>query len=125
MPILNMNHTSLHVEDVKRAYHFYNEVLGLDVVRIIGSEESPSIVFLQGIELSKRRPNEEGAGCFSHLGLEVENIEEVVKELERKGVVFETEIRDIIFEKEKKAVKITFFRDPDANRVELVEWRDL
>ena len=125
MSILNMNHTSLHVEDVKRAYLFYNEVLGLDVVRIIGSEESPRIVFLQGIELSKKRLDEESAGCFSHLGLEVENIEEVVKELERKGVVFETEIRDIKFEEERKAVKITFFRDPDGNRVELVEWRDL
>lgn len=125
LPILNMNHTALRVMDVKKAFHFYHEVLELPVVRIIGPEESPRIVFLQGIELSGRRPEDESTDCFSHLGLEVSDIKEVVEELKKKGIVFDTEVRDIKFEEEGKAVKITFFKDPDGNRVELVEWRDL
>jgi len=120
-----MNHTSLRVKDVKKSFQFYHEVLGLPVERTIGTKESPRIVFLQGIELSHRRPEDDNTGCFNHLGIEVSNIEEVVKALKEKGVVFDTEIRDITFEEEEKAVKITFFRDPDGNKVELVEWRDL
>lgn len=125
MPILNMNHTSIHVEDLKKAFHFYHEVLGLPVVRRIGPEDNPRIVFLQGLELSRTRPENEGSGGFSHLGLEVSNIEEVYEELKEKGIVFDMPVRDIRFEAEGKAVKIAFFRDPGGNRVELVEWRDL
>lgn len=123
MPILNMNHTSIRVKDLNKAYQFYKEVLGLPVVRIIGSEKDPRLVFLEGIELSKSE-NKEELG-FSHLGLEVENIEEVCKDLTKKGVNFESTLRDIEFKEEGKAVKIIFFKDPDGNRVELVEWRDL
>lgn len=126
MPILNMNHASLRVRDVKKSLHFYHEVLGLPVVRTLGPKESPRTVFLQGIELTSRKPEEEyDVIGFNHLGLEVNMIEDVVKELKSKGIVFETDIRDIKFEEEGEAVKITFFKDPDGNKVELVEWRDL
>lgn len=125
MPILNMNHTSLRVKDVKKSFQFYHDVLGLPVERTIGPNESPRIVFLQGIELSHRRPEEDSTGCFNHLGIEVSKIDEVIKALKEKGVVFDTEIRDIKFEENEEAVKIIFFRDPDGNKVELVEWRDL
>ena len=120
-----MNHTALRVKDVKNAFHFYHEVLGLPIVRIIGPKKKPRLVFLQGIELSSIKSGEENKGSFSHLGLEVNNIEEVYKELKEKGIKFETPVRDIKFEEEGKAVKITSFKDPDGNRVELVEWRPL
>ena len=64
-------------------------------------------------------------GHFNHLGLEVCKIEEVYKELKGKGIEFDTPVRDIRFEEEGKAVKLTSFKDPDGNRIELVEWRDL
>ena len=120
-----MNHTALRVKDVKKTFHFYHEVLGLPIVRIIGSKKNPRLVFLQGIELSGIKSGEENLGSFSHLGLEVSNIEEVYDELTEKGIEFETPVRDIKFEEEGKAVKITSFKDPDGNRVELVEWRTL
>lgn len=125
MPILNINHTSIRVKDLKKAFHFYHEVLGLPVVLRIGPEDDPRIVFLQGLELSRFRPEDEDSGGFSHLGLEVSNIEEVYEELKGKGIVFDMSVRDVRFEAEGKAVKIAFFRDPDGNRIELVEWRDL
>ena len=125
MPILNMNHTSIRVKDLEKSFHFYHEVLGLPVVRRIGPEANPRIVFLQGLELSRAGPEEESSGGFSHLGLEVSNIEAVYEELKEKGVPFDVPVREIRFEDEGKAVKIAFFRDPDGNRIELVEWRDL
>jgi len=112
------------VKDVRRAYRFYHETLKLPIDRIIGSESSPRVVFLQGVELSQARP-EQGPAGFSHLGLQVERIEEVCEDLRKKGIVFEGPVRDVKFEDEKKAVKVAFFTDPDGNRVELVEWRDL
>jgi len=119
-----MNHTALRVKDVKKAHQFYHEVLKLPIVRLIGEDDNPRIVFLQGLELSQIRPEHDGA-TFSHLGLEVSKIEEVYEDLKKKGVVFEGPVRDVKFEKEGKAVKVAFFNDPDGNRVELVEWRDL
>ncbi|MCJ7610021.1 VOC family protein [Candidatus Bathyarchaeota archaeon] len=124
MPLRGMNHAALRVKDVKRAYMFYHDTLELPIDRIIGSQSSPRIVFLQGVELSQARPDQGPAG-FSHLGLVVERIEEVYEELRKKGIVFEGPVRDVRFEDEKKAVKVAFFSDPDGNRVELVEWRDL
>ena len=120
-----MNHTALRVKDMNEAFHFYHEVLKLPIVRTIGPDDNPRIVFLQGIELSRIRPEDQSGVSFSHLGLEVSRIEEVYEELKKRGVVFDGPVRDIKFEEERKAVKVAFFRDPDGNRVELVEWRDL
>jgi len=124
LPILNMNHTALRVKDVKKANQFYHDILKLPTIRTIGPSDNPRLVFLQGLELSQIRP-EQGSVSFSHLGLEVSKIEEVYEELKKKGVVFDGPVRDVKFEAEKKAVKVAFFNDPDGNRVELVEWRDL
>ena len=125
MSNLNLNHLAICVKDMKKAYKFYNKVLGLPVVRITGTEENPQRVTLQGLELSIIRPESEDAGGFSHVGFEVSNIEKIYEALKEKGVVFDMPVRDIKMEAEGKAVKIVFFRDPDGNRIELVEWRDL
>ena len=124
MSILNVNHAALRVRDLKKAVHFYRDLLGIPTARIIGPVEDPRIVFLQGIELSAVQPGSEEAG-FSHLGLEVRHIEKVCEELKGKGITFDTPLRDVTFDEEGKAVKIITFKDPDGNRVELVEWRNL
>lgn len=124
MPILNMNHVAVRVRDVKKGFHFYHEILKIPTVRVIGPDDDPRMVFLQGLELSQIKPEHSGV-TFSHLGLEVSKIEEVYEELMKKGIVFDGPVRDVKFEKEKKAVKIAFFNDPDGNKVELVEWRNL
>jgi catechol 2,3-dioxygenase-like lactoylglutathione lyase family enzyme len=120
-----MNHTALRVKDMKKAFQFYHETLRLPVVRTIGPEDNPRVVFLQGIELSRVRPEDAGGASFSHFGLEVDGIEEACDKLKKRGIAFEGPVRDIKFEEERKAVKVAFFRDPDGNRVELVEWRNL
>lgn len=125
MSILNMNHTALRVKDMKKAFDFYHDVLKLPVVRVLGPKDSPRVAFLQGIELSRIRPEDQSGVSFSHLGLEVSGIDEVYEELKKKGVVFDGPVRDIKFEEERKGLKLAFFRDPDGNRVELVEWREL
>lgn len=125
MSNINLNHLALRVKDLKKVYDFYHKVLGLTVVRITGTEDNPRRVTLEGLELSPIRPLSEDTEGFSHVGFEVSNIEKIYEELKQKGVLFDMPVRDIKMEAEKKAVKILFFRDPDGNRIELVEWRDL
>ena len=129
-PKISTNHISFRVKDLKESFHFYHEVLQLPIIRIIGPKDNPRLVFLQGLELSQLRPGEEWippgkTGFFGHIGLEVENIEEWIKRLEAKGIEFTTRFRDVKFEAEKKAVKVSFFLDPSGIPLELVEWRDL
>lgn len=124
MPILNMNHTAFLVKDVNASFHFYHDVLNIPIVRLVGPESNPQIVFLQGLELTQMK-QENGNASFDHIGLEVSNIEEVYERLSKNGIVFDAPIKDVILEVEKKAVKIAYFSDPDGNKVELVEWRNL
>jgi catechol 2,3-dioxygenase-like lactoylglutathione lyase family enzyme len=119
LPILNMNHTGIKVKDLKKAFHFYNKVLNIPKVQVIGPEDNPKYVFLQGLELKQKRP-EDREVSFIHVGFEVCNIEEVYEEL-KKNVVFKGPIKDRKFVNEKKAVKFASFTDPDGNIVEIVE----
>jgi len=45
--------------------------------------------------------------------------------LDQAGVQFTTRFRDVKFEEEKMAVKVSFFLDPNGIPLELVEWRQL
>ncbi|MFQ6074506.1 MAG: VOC family protein [Candidatus Bathyarchaeia archaeon] len=129
-PRISTNHISIRVKDLQEAFRFYHEVLQLPIVRIIGPEDNPRLIFLQGLELSQRKPEEawvppDKTGFFDHIGFEVENIEEWIERLEAEGVQFTLRFRDIRFEEEKKAVKVSFFLDPSGIPLELVEWREL
>ena len=127
---ISTNHISLKVKDLQESLHFYNHVLQLPVVRIIGPKNQPRLIFLQGLELSQINSDEEWlspeqAGFFGHIGFEVENIEAWIERLEQAGVQFTTRFRDVKFKEEKMAVKVSFFLDPNGIPLELVEWRQL
>jgi len=126
---ISTNHISIRVKDLQKSFHFYHKVLQLPIVRIIGSKDKPKLIFLKGLELSQMEPNNDvchhSRDFFSHIGFEVEKIEEWIKRLEMEGVRFTTRFKDIKFEKEKIAVKVSFFLDPDGIPLELVEWREL
>ncbi len=127
---LATNHLSLKVKDLQAAFQFYHHLLQLPIVRIIGPPDNPRLIFLQGLELSQLRPGDEWVpppktGFFGHIGFEVENIDAWIERLEAAGVQFTTRFRDVKFEDEKLAVKVSFFLDPSGIPLELVEWRTL
>ncbi len=130
MSRMSMNHISLRVRDLKVSFRFYHEILGLPIVRIIGPQENPRLIFLEGLELSQLKPGQEcidpvQTGFYGHIGFEVQNIEQWIKKLDEQGVKFTLKFRDVIFNEEKVAVKVSFFTDPDNIPLELVEWRKL
>ena len=129
-PKLSTNHLSLKVKDLQASFRFYHHVLQLPVVRIIGPKDNPRLIFLQGLELSQVGPDDEWVpppktGFFGHIGFEVENIDAWIERLEAEGVQFTLRFRDVKFEDEKMAVKVSFFLDPSGIPLELVEWRTL
>ena len=125
-----VGHTAIRVKDLDRSVKFYNETVGLPIIRQVQLPEGDRIVFLPGFELwqikegeSKIKPQD--AKFLFHIGLEVEDIESVVKDLESKGVKFSTPLSDLKFEDKRIGVKYAFFPDPDGIEIELAQWYTL
>ena len=127
-----INHASVYCKDLERSIHFYHEVLGLPIIRQLPMPDDPKkprVVWLPGVELTRHTDDgavERGSpGFFRHIGLAVDNIEEVCAHLEAEGVAFETPLRDVTFPEIGQGLKLCFFRDPDGILLELVKWRNL
>jgi len=125
---LTFDHAALKVKNLKVSFKFYHEILGIPLVRTISSGDDHTLIFLQGLELSQRNKTETMAQkcCnFDHIGIEVKDIDKVVKNLKSKGVRFVSPIRKKRFEGIKKEAKLATFNDPDGIKIELLEWKDL
>lgn len=120
-------HTSIKVKNLRESVKFYHETLGLPIIRQLGKEEDPNIVFLPGVELSAGGKEEDSGtpGFFRHIGIAVENIEEVCERLEAHGIEFETPLKQITFDAIGQKLNLVFFRDPDGIMVELVKWEKM
>ena len=79
-----VSHTALKVSDLEAALRFYRDTIGLPFVRSQGPEERPAVVWLRGLQLVRRTPEEIGErGALDHIGLGVDNIEAVCARVEQ------------------------------------------
>jgi len=112
----------LLVEDFDKSFVFYKDNLGLEVNSVSGKFadfklEGTSLAIFQQADAVAMFPKEymkKGGGCVH--AFQVESIEESVKTLESKGVIF--------FEKVKTTAwgqKVAYFLDPDNNIWEISE----
>ncbi|MEU9125189.1 VOC family protein [Streptomyces sp. NPDC048506] len=78
--------TRLPTQDLARARRFYAEQLGLEPV-----DERPGGLLYRcgGVEFVLFRSTGASSGTFTQMAWEVDDIEAVVSELKRRGVVFE------------------------------------
>jgi catechol 2,3-dioxygenase-like lactoylglutathione lyase family enzyme len=109
--------TSLYVEDVQAAVHFYKEMIGLDL--IAHEEHLPHfnlsgsyLVILPGKQVTTPGP---GRQDFPLVAIQVPVLEVVLERLRHHGI----EVR--LGDEEAVGLRWAMFRDPSGNLVEVVE----
>ena len=98
------------------ARHFYETILGLTFV----SDEPYALLFdANGVMLRVSKVEHVAAAPYTVLGWVVQNIQETVRGLKKKGVLFE---RYPYFEQDESGIwsapsgaKVAWFKDPDGN----------
>lgn len=119
------NHVALKVKDLDRSVAFYHGIMGLPITRKLGPLDNPRSIFVPGIQLTRQTedPGPKPYGIFDHVGVAVENIEDVCARLDQAGYQAETPLNKRVFpELGNRELMMAFYRDPDGNRVELVHW---
>lgn len=118
-------HVGFFVDDLEKSLKFYTEVLGFshdyswDVPGI-----KVALLHLGdcGLEMLQHTEKHEfSEGRYNHLALRVDDIEAVWKDLNAKGVVFETE--EIIVDPSwgPTGARYILFPGPDGERIEIAQ----
>ncbi|MCL5032959.1 MAG: VOC family protein [Thermotogae bacterium] len=123
--IKGIAHVAYTVSDMEKALHFYCDQLGFQKAFEIRDDEGKSWINYikvsknQFIELfcgGKKREVSQNEAGFSHLCLEVDDIQKVAEDLKKKNVVL-----DIDPKQGKDFNWQCWIRDPDGNRIELMQ----
>lgn len=119
-------HTMLRISDKETSLNFFVNALGLKEVRTIDVKEGRfSLIFLAAegneesqIELTHNWDGDDlgnGSRNFGHLAYEVDNIYEVCKKLQDKGVTINRPPRD---------GRMAFVKSPDNISIEILQRGD-
>jgi len=122
------DHMHLRSRDVKNTAEYYHRVFGATILESVQSDGRPRTdLDLDGLTIFiapvppdaaiQSAPAEPYIG-LDHFGLRVENMDEAVAELKRRGARFKMEPRTI-----RPGVRIAFVEAPDNVRIELLERR--
>jgi len=124
---MKFGHVALRVKNIQKVLDFYCRGLGFsEAFRILNDDGSLRIVYLhisqkQYLELclgGGKRPVFDDAKSvgFRHLCFIVDDLANTKKELEEKGIAFDSEILTL---RDRNLTAYLF--DPDGNKIELVE----
>jgi catechol 2,3-dioxygenase-like lactoylglutathione lyase family enzyme len=118
------NHVCVTVRDFGVALGFYRDLIGLPIIRRMGTDEEQTSYWLPGIQLRLRPAGTEdqSSGALDHIGIGVENIAEVCARLDAAGYQAEQPLGERTLPGITRHVMNVFYRDPDGNRVEFVHW---
>lgn len=126
MPRYSYDHIHLRSRDPMATAQYYHTMFDARIVESIQSDGQPRIdLDLNGLTVFIARVSPEanipGAPKDPHLGLDhfglrVDNMDEAVADLKRRGAEFAVEPRTI-----RPGVRIAFVRAPDDVRIELLE----
>jgi glyoxylase I family protein len=122
-----VHHIAIICSDYGRSKQFYNDVLGLKIVREVFRKERNSykldleIAGQYQIELfsfpgSPSRPSRPEAAGLRHLAFEVDDVEEAIQHISKFNVIAEPIRVD-----EFTGKRFTFFADPDGLPIEFYE----
>ena len=122
------DHMHLRTRDVRKTAEYYRDTFGAKIVDSIQSDgRARTDLDLDGLTIfiapvaadaaTPPAPSEPYIG-LDHFGLRVDDMDEAVAELKRRGATFTMEPRTI-----RPGVRIAFIQAPDNVRIELLERR--
>jgi len=127
MKLKKIHHIAIICSNYEKSKEFYTQILGLTPKNEVNREERNS--YKMDLEVNghyqiesfsfpnpPERPSFPEAVGLRHLAFEVDQVEEAVRELVRKGIEVEAIREDEITKK-----RYTFFADPDGLPIELYE----
>ena len=116
------HHTAMRVRDLEKVLTFYQEAVGLKELRRQGDPARPTGVFLPAIQLIRAESQDVAEkGVLDHIGLIVQNLDEIVANLKKNGVELERPVNEVRRPDGSVGARTAFFRDIEGNRIELVE----
>jgi len=118
-------HISTDVANLDETREYLEDVLGLEKLREVNREDIGTIVWYPGLELQQADSNAE-TGLVKHVAWQVDDIQEAIRVLKKKGVTFETEEArqiDECYLDTKEIVHYIFFRTPVGLQGELYQVR--
>lgn len=120
------SHTSLYVKDMDEAVKFYTENLGMKLIRrrketpqdhaersFLASDDSGSY----RIELTLPTTGQSSTEKLDHIAFDVENLDEVLEELKKKGVIIVREPIKVL----TAPIRVAFIKDSNGIIIELIE----
>ena len=120
------HHTAIRVRDMGGMLAFYRDTLGLPFIRQIGEGAAPRVVWLHAVQLIQADdPGDARGGTLDHLAISVLNIDRIAERLTGRGTALEAPVAHTDFPEHGLHLANVFFRDPEGNRVELVQWTPL
>lgn len=120
--IKGISHAAFSVADMQRSLDFYCGVLGLeDAFETRDEQSQPWIRYLkirpgQFLELFYFGDGRANEGSYSHLCLEVEDIQSAYEQIVGRGIAPDTPVR-----RGKDQNWQFWIHDPDGNRIELMQ----
>ena len=120
------HHTAIRVRDMDAMVRFYGDVLGLPYIRQAGDAQATRFVWFQAVQLVRADgPLDPKVGTMDHLAVSVLNIDAMTQRLEQTGTALEAPVARQDVPEISMHLENVFFRDPEGNRVELVQWTPL
>ena len=125
-PTYRYDHIHVRSRDVRKTAEYYRDMFDAEIVESIQSDGKPRTdldlngltIFIAAVPREATTPPApvEPYVGLDHFGLRVENMDEAVAELKRRGATFTLEPRTI-----RPGVRIAFVQAPDNVRIELLE----
>jgi len=120
----SIDHVHIHASNPAKTIEFYESFFGAEVTQEIESVGRRLTIMSLGdksklsilhVPPAVEKPNTDMAS-IDHIGIEVENIEELINRLKKKGFTFPVDLTQ-----SPSGAKIAFFFGPDNVYIELIE----
>ncbi len=115
-------HVCIRVSDLERSLAFYRDLVGLPILRWTGEREDPIMVWLPGLQIGTFEGEPQTGGALDHIAISLHNVEAVHQRLLDAGLTPERPYGKTYFPSVTREVQTVFYRDPDGNLVEFLQW---